>query len=160
MELGKLYAMWASSGTSLATPMVSGVIALWLQAKPDLTPEDILGVIARTSHQPEPEFSGYEKNIYYGYGEIDAYAGLLDILQLTDIPELSHHQPAGLTFRVEGRTLYIDGLDGEAPVTLFDLSGRPVLQTVTSGTLQLPYLAAGVYAVQLSSLGSTLIRLS
>ena len=160
MELGKLYGMWAKSGTSMAAPMASGVIALWLQAKPDLTPEDILGVIARTSHQPEPEFSGYEKNNYYGYGEIDAYAGLLDILQLTDIPELSHHQPAGLTFRVEGRTLYIDGLDGEAPVTVYDLSGRPVLQTVTSGTLQLPNLAAGVYAVQLGSLGSTLIRLS
>ena len=157
---GKEYAMWAMSGTSMATPITAGIIALWLQAKPDLTPEDILGVIARTSHQPEPEFSGYEKNIYYGYGEIDAYAGLLDILQLTNIPEISPHQPAGLTFRVEGRTLYIDGLDGEAPVTLFDLSGRPVLQTVTSGTLQLPYLAAGVYAVQLSSLGSTLIRLS
>ena len=157
---GKEYGMWAMSGTSMAGPIASGIVALWLQAKPDLTPEDILGVIARTSHQPEPEFSGYEKNNYYGYGEIDAYAGLLDILQLTDIPELSHHQPAGLTFRVEGRTLYIDGLDGEAPVTLFDLSGRPVLETVTSGTLQLPNLAAGVYAVQLSSLGSTLIRLS
>ena len=158
-ELGKSYSMLAKSGTSMAAPMASGVIALWLQAKPDLTPEDILGVIARTSHQPEPEFSGYEKNNYYGYGEIDAYAGLLDILKLTDIPELSHHQPAGLTFRVEGHTLYIDGLDGEAPITLFDLSGRPVLQTVTSGTLQLPNLAAGVYAVQLSQLGSTLIRL-
>ena len=156
---GKDYAMWVQSGTSMAAPMVSGIIALWLQAKPDLTPEDILGVIARTSHQPEPEFSGNEKNNYYGYGEIDAYAGLLDILKLTDIPELSHHQPAGLTFRVEGHTLYIDGLDGEAPITLFDLSGRPVLQTVTSGTLQLPNLAAGVYAVQLGQLGSTLIRL-
>ena len=156
---GKDYAMWGMSGTSMSAPIAAGIIALWLQAKPDLTPEDILGVIARTSHQPEPEFSGYEKNIYYGYGEIDAYAGLLDILQLTDIPELSHHQPAGLTFRVEGSTLYIDGLDGEAPITLFDLSGRPVLQTVTSGTLQLPNLAAGVYAVQLGQLGSTLIRL-
>ena len=157
---GKDYAMWSMSGTSMACPIAAGIVALWLQAKPDLTPEDILGVIARTSHQPEPEFSGYEKNNYYGYGEIDAYAGLLDILQLTDIPEISHHQPAGLTFRVEGRTLYIDGLDGEAPITLFDLSGRPVLQTVTSGTLQLPHLAAGVYAVQLGQLGSTLIRLS
>ena len=156
---GKDYAMWGKSGTSMSSPIVAGVVALWLQAKPDLTPEDILGVIARTSHQPEPEFSGYEKNNYYGYGEIDAYAGLLDILQLTDIPELSHHQPAGLTFRVEGHTLYIDGLDGEAPITLFDLSGRPVLQTVTSGTLQLPNLAAGVYAVQLGQQGSTLIRL-
>ena len=156
---GEYFAMFALSGTSMASPIAAGIIALWLQAKPDLTPEDILGVIARTSHQPEPEFSGYEKNNYYGYGEIDAYAGLLDILQLTDIPELSHHQPAGLTFRVEGSTLYIDGLNGEAPITVYDLTGRPALQTVTTGTLQLPDLAAGVYAVQVGQMGSTLIRL-
>ncbi len=156
---GKEYGMWGMSGTSMACPITAGIVALWLQANPDLTPEDIKGVLERTSHQPEPEFSGTEKNNYYGYGEIDAYAGLLDILQLTDIPEISHHQPAGLTFRVDGNTLYIDGLADEAPITLYDLTGRPVLQTFTSGTLQLPNLAAGVYAVQLGQLGSTLIRL-
>ena len=90
---GKDYAIWTMSGTSMSSPVATGVIALWLQANPNLTPEDIKGVIERTSHQPEPEFSGTDKNIYYGWGEIDAYAGLLDILGLTGIEELSKHQP-------------------------------------------------------------------
>jgi len=159
---GKDYAIWTMSGTSMSSPVATGVIALWLQANPNLTPEDIKGVIERTSHQPEPEFSGTDKNIYYGWGEIDAYAGLLDILGLTGIKEISQHQPAGLKFRLEGRTLYIDGIDSSETVTVFDLSGRPVLRTETSsdGILSLPELSAGVYAVQVGHRGSTLIRLA
>ncbi len=155
------YRIYAQNGTSMATPIVAGIIALWLQAKPDLTPEDILGVIERTSHQPEPEFSGTEKNNYYGYGEIDAYAGLLDILGLTtSVPGLSQHQPAGIMFRLEGQTLYIDGIDTDTLITVYDLNGRPVVNTTTSdGKIELPALPQGVYAVQIGKLGSTLIRL-
>lgn len=158
---GQNYAMWTMSGTSMASPVAAGVVALWLQAKPDLTPEDILGVIERTSHQPEPDFSGTDKNPYYGWGEIDAYAGLLDILGIPSaIPELSRHQPAGVTFRLNGRTLVIDGAADGTPLTVYDLSGRPVFQSVTTGAaVQLPALAAGVYAVQLGQSGSTLIRM-
>lgn len=158
---GRKYSMFPKDGTSMATPMVAGIIALWLQAKPDLTPEDILGVMERTSHQPEPEFSGSEKNNYYGYGEIDAYAGLLDILGLTtSVPGLSLHQPAGITFHLEGQTLYIDGIDTETDITVYDMSGRPVVSTVTSdGKIELPTLPQGVYAVQIGKSGSTLIRL-
>ena len=159
---GKDYAIWTMSGTSMSSPVATGVIALWLQANPNLTPEDIKGVIERTSHQPEPEFSGTDKNVYYGWGEIDAYAGLLDILGLTGIREISKHQPAGLKFRLEGRTLHIDGIDSSETVTVFDLSGRPVLRTETSsdGILSLSGLSAGVYAVQVGHRGSTLIRLA
>ena len=157
---GKDYAIWTMSGTSMSSPVATGVIALWLQANPKLTPEDIKGIIQRTSHQPEPEFSGTDKNIYYGWGEIDAYAGLLDILGLTGIEELSKHQPANIKFRLEGHTLHIDGLDRETSVTIFDLSGRPVLRTMSNdGIILLPELTAGVYAVQVGKLGSTLIRL-
>lgn len=158
---GRNYRIFGMSGTSMSTPMVAGIIALWLQAKPDLTPEDIFGVLERTSHQPEPEFSGSEKNNYYGWGEIDAYAGLLDILGLTNsVPGLSQHQPAGITFRLEDQTLYIDGIETETGVTVYDLSGRPVVSVTTSdGKIELPALPQGVYAVQIGKLGSTLIRL-
>ena len=158
---GKNYSMWAMSGTSMASPITAGIVALWLQAKPDLTPEDIFGVIERTSHQPEPEFSGTDKNIYYGWGEIDAYAGLLDILDIpSNIPELSMHQPAGISIRLSGHTLIIDGAEDGTSLTVYDLNGRPVFQTVTCGTsVQLPNLPTGVYAVQLGQKGSTLIRI-
>jgi len=158
---GQTYGMWAMSGTSMASPIAAGVIALWLQAKPDLTPEDIKGVIQRTSHQPEPEFSGTDKNNYYGWGEIDAYAGLIDILGLdTSIPSLSKHQPTGLSFRLVGHTLYIDGLDDSTPVSIYATDGSLVTTTtLQGGAIQLSDLLNGVYAVQVGKLGSTLIRM-
>ena len=157
---GREYAISPVSGTSISSPIAAGVIALWLQADPNLTPQDIMGVLERTSHQPEPEITGAEKNNYYGYGEIDAYAGLLDILGLTtSVPGLSMHQPQGVTFRLEGSTLYIDGMD-DVSITVYNVNGKTVFSgRAENGMVRLPVLDAGVYAVQLGTAGSTLIRI-
>lgn len=178
---GRTYGWNASSGTSMACPVVAGTIALWLQANPLLTRQDVLGVFSRTCTHPDATLQ-YPNN-EYGYGEIDAYAGLLDILGLpTTLPQLSRHQPHGVTFRLVGRTLYIDGMTAQADnttnsqcipavnttnsqcipaeVTIYDLSGRPVLKAdASNGMVNLSSLSEGVYAVQLANLGSTLIRL-
>ena len=158
---GREYAISPLSGTSISSPIAAGVIALWLQADPNLTPQDIMGVLERTSHQPEPEITGVGKNNYYGYGEIDAYAGLLDILGLTtSVPGLSMHQPHGVTFRLEGSTLYVDGMDDDVSITVYNVNGKTVFSgRVENGAITLPALDAGVYAVQLDTAGSTLIRI-
>ena len=62
----------------MACPVVAGTIALWLQAVPTLTREDIIGVFSRTCRKPDETLT-YPNNVY-GHGEIDAYRGLLDIL--------------------------------------------------------------------------------
>ena len=142
-------------GSSQASPTVAGIIALWLQAKPDLTPDDVLSVIRETSKAIEPI-----PNNHSGAGIIDAYAGLCKILGLsTAIPTLSKHQPEGVTFRLAGDVLYADGAEDGTPVTVYNLSGT-VLQkiTVQQGCISLHDLQGGVYAIQLGAMGSTLIR--
>lgn len=66
------------SGTSMATPCVAGIVALWLQANPQLSPDDIKEIIKETSIKPE-EGMEYPNNTY-GYGLIDAYYGIQKIL--------------------------------------------------------------------------------
>lgn len=167
---GRTYAWQASTGTSMSCPVVAGIIALWLQAKPDLTPEEVLDVIAHTCRQPEPSLD-YPNN-EYGYGEIDAYAGLLYLLGLSGMNDISDlHTSASVT--LSGRQLTI-GLPAEyaestVGIRLYNMSGRQVVsrqleQLCGVVHLTLPQsLPTGVYAVQLDGpaavKGSTLIRL-
>ena len=73
---------------------------------------------------------------------------------------MSKNQPERVTFRLAGDVLYADGADDGTPVTVYSLSGT-VLQntTVQQGRISLSGLYKGVYAIQLGTLGSTLIRL-
>jgi hypothetical protein len=136
---------------------------MWLQARPDLSREDIIGVLSRTCRQPDATLS-YPNN-QYGYGEINAYRGLLDILGIDRIEGLSTHQPLQAAFRLQGRTLHVSGIDG-GTLSIYSVSGQLLQRTQLSadGSVDLTALPPGLYAVQLSTsspstTGSTLIRL-
>ena len=162
---GKTYYYTAQGGTSMASPVVAGAVALWLQAKPDLTPEEVLDVIAHTATLPDPSLD-YPNNTY-GYSQIDVYRGLLYVLSLPSaIPSLSQHQPQQARFHLSGRPLSVAlAVAPQQPPTLcvYNLQGQPVASD-TGTAIDLSTLPAGVYAVQLnthdkSTTGSTLIRL-
>ena len=167
---GRTYSWNANSGTSMSTPVVAGAIALWLQAKPDLSPSDVLEVIRETSRHYDPNLQ-YPNNLY-GYGEIDAYAGLLYILGISRIEGISHNQPSEVGFSLNGDGLLTMtfGNDVVAPVEVrvYTTSGALVANTKSTPAdgclvLNLAGLPHGVYAVQVngnnaSTTGSTLVR--
>ena len=70
-------------GTSSATPLVSGVIALILEANPNLTYRDIEHIIAHSSRQNDANDNswgtngaGHDVSHKYGFGVIDANAAV------------------------------------------------------------------------------------
>ncbi|MDR2151662.1 MAG: S8 family serine peptidase [Helicobacteraceae bacterium] len=71
------------NGTSAAAPMVSGVVALMLEAKPSLTWRDVRYILATTARKNDPTNSdwkkngaGYLVNHNYGFGAVDAYSAV------------------------------------------------------------------------------------
>lgn len=71
------------SGTSAAAPMVSGIIALMLEANRYLTWRDIQHILIKTAEKNDPEdngwtanSAGYEINHKYGFGRINAEAAV------------------------------------------------------------------------------------
>jgi subtilisin-like proprotein convertase family protein len=81
------------SGTSSAAPMVSGVVALMLEANPELTWRDVKHILATTANQADSSFSatatnginyvgwvtnsaGLNFHPWYGFGAIDATAAV------------------------------------------------------------------------------------
>ena len=75
----RIYAWNANAGTSMSAPVVTGAIALWLQADPTLTPADCLEIFAKTCSHYDTSLS-YPNNLY-GYGQIDVAAGLREVLR-------------------------------------------------------------------------------
>jgi len=167
---GRTYAWNSNSGTSMSTPVVAGGIALWLQACPTLTTEQVMEVIAATSTHYD-ETLEYPNN-EYGYGQIDVYQGLLYVLSLTDkIEGLSVSQPSGIRFGVSEGMVSLQlarAASHDLSVRVYDLSGVQVYSSsLVAGndrySLDLSRLPHGVYAVQVNAAdaaltGSTLIR--
>ncbi|MDJ0532980.1 MAG: S8 family serine peptidase [Xenococcaceae cyanobacterium MO_207.B15] len=70
-------------GTSAATPLVSGVIALMLEANPNLTWRDVQHILVETAELNDPNDpdwvkngAGHDINYKYGFGGIDATAAV------------------------------------------------------------------------------------
>lgn len=166
---GRSYPWRIDIGTSMSTPVVSGIIALWLQARPDLTPEEIKDVIAQTSIRHDPTLD-YPNNSY-GWGEIDAYRGLLYLLGLSGIKEITSEQPRKVQVVLQDdcmRLCFYEPLRQPLDVALYGVGGSLVARHhLNSGTTEqqvgIGGLPTGVYAVQLHSqqpgiTGSFLIR--
>lgn len=167
---GKEHPWVLSTGTSMSTPVVSGAIALWLQANPRLTQHEVKQVLSRTCTHPTEDLS-YPNNSY-GWGEIDVYRGLLYVLGLDAVGSLSTHQPLEASILPHNgglKLVFNEAYTGQLDLRMYTLGGNCVLQTSlqadgTQLTVPLPTLAPGVYAVQLNSQkdalrGSQLVRL-
>lgn len=166
---GRTYAWNSNAGTSMSTPAVGGAIALWLEANPRLSPSDVLDILSRTCTHYDPSLS-YPNNLY-GYGQIDVYAGLLDILGISAIREVSA-TPTQARIGVDAdgmlRVSLPQAAQSALTLRLYSLDGRlaatfTMEQGAVEGSFRAEGLSRGVYALQLSGdrrlTGSALVRL-
>ena len=150
--------------SSMSAPAVAGIVALWLQAKPDLTPEEVIDVLAHTSRHYDPSLT-YPNN-EYGYGEIDAYKGLLYILHLTNIEGLSTEHVTNAKVRPMANgdvSISIPDSDSPTQVRIYNTNGQCMMQAVipshTPDYTISNFGKKGIFAVQVGNYGSTLIRI-
>ncbi len=139
-------------GTSMASPFVTGTVALWLQANPNLTPAQVRNIIQKTSRHDDYTGEASTTNYVWGAGKIDALAGLKEaIAYTTGIDDPAQTAPL---FRVEtdsrsrtARFFFADAA-GTADVAVYNAVGQQVAAAVVTGngqSLDLSTLASGVY---------------
>lgn len=158
----------ACAGTSMAAPVVSGTMALWLQANPNLSCEQLHDIVATTSRKDE--FTGSDEwNSRWGYGKIDAYEGLKMALQLADatgIPSVyGSEQP--ISMKKEGglwRVLF-NNAEAQATVMVYDQQGRvcqsQFLNNLMRGQevlINMQQLPKGIYTVSINTAKSHIAR--
>jgi len=171
-ELGdRTYPWVVMTGTSMSSPAVGGIIALWLQACPLLSPADVMGIIQKTSERIGTATE--QSDNACGYGAIDAYAGLLMALGLDGIGELPQRHLQGVVITPSGgQDVGISlsaPLEQAAEIIVYSIGGQKLKQQrmeagESQATINLPHASGGVYALALRSAdrkmaGSTLIRL-
>lgn len=162
-------------GTSMASPYVAGVIALWLEANPNLTHTDIEKILEKTSFKLQGAGNVWTKQ--EGYGRVNAYEGLKMALKMANI-DLTTGQP------ISDKPTAIERVSGSAqPVTLqgdkdewkvlfnnpertatlsfLTLDGRVALQRslqqIVQGqeeTFSLAHLPSGVYLLRVATPGA------
>ena len=69
-------------GTSMSAPVVTGAIALWLQANPNLSTADVRDVLRHCSYKDAQVKSGNPQR--WGSGKLDVYAGMRYVLNIED----------------------------------------------------------------------------
>ena len=151
------------SGTSMASPMVTGIIALWLEANPELTPTEIKQIIKDTaitdSYTGTISTSG---NTTWGWGKINAHQGLLAVLATMSTE--NHTDFINQSIRVYPNptrtevTLSFSGNQENVKLDLYDSRGKLVkhylyayVQTNNATVLNLADVANGVYILKVSS---------
>ena len=159
------------SGTSQASPVVTGIVALWLQANPKLTPAQVLQIIKETAERDSNTGTADESgwNAKSGYGKIDAYAGLkraLEIANQQGISEaLNTEAPVSLQKNADSWKVLFNNDETYADIRIVALNGQVVasqhLNAPRRGeetTISLSNLTPGVYLFHVNTTASKLTR--
>lgn len=139
---------WApASGTSMATPYVAGSIALWLEADPTLTIDDVKDIISATAVRDADVEAG--NPVQWGAGKFDAYAGLKEVLRRSSGIGAIDADSSGLMLRQEGSSieLFIAGA-GTIDASVYSTAGARLLAASATGdqlTVDTSALVPGIY---------------
>lgn len=105
---GRQYYWIHDVGTSLSSPILAGIVAMWLEANPTLSVRQLREVLAETSRFDAACLHAPGGSLQVGSGKVDAIRGLRRVLAMAGIESL--------------RPLSAPSI--EAPC--YDLHGRPV----------------------------------
>ena len=164
----RTYYYGAKSGTSMATPAVTGIIALWLEAYPELTRSELQEVL-RTTSRHDISTGTEEWNARWGYGKIDAYDGLRAVLRLAESSglhdQLNSEAPVSLSKGGDAWKILFNTDESFADVSLYTTSGACVsrrhLDQPRRGdevSVGLSGLTPGVYVLNIATTKSSTTR--
>lgn len=143
-------------GTSMATPAVAGAIALWLEADPTLTIDEVKEIAMSTAVKDKYVEAG--DSVQWGAGKFDAYAGLKEVIRRTEndgVESIVTDNNSRLMIKSIGERqleVFLGGAN-EMNVTIYNISGQPVLTQSCDGDeimIDASDIETGVYIVNVN----------
>ncbi len=159
---GKNFNFGLMQGTSMATPIVTGVVALMLEANPNLTYEQVRTILQNTAKSDEfATVSATSPNNIWGAGKVNALEAVKAVLMTTHTEkDLTLNQPFKLypnpvTDKIQAAA-FLDGSENVS-IILQNAAGQIIQEynfnNITAGFLEkelsLGTIPDGVYVCQL-----------
>ncbi len=155
---GKTYGFVPFSGTSMSGPMVAGIVALMLEANPELTSQDVRRILFETARLDRhtgnlPE----EGHLKWGHGKANALAAIRSVIGLTTTHDLVLNNDLFHTFpNPSNSVIWVETtneLESIEEIKLFNLDGQLLLESSQlenqrSIKLDISHLPNGMYLMQ------------
>lgn len=144
-------------GTSMASPFVAGIVATWLQAYPQLTPEQLHEIVQNTARKDNFTATAPDNN--WGYGKINALDGLRQCIEKQETGCVSLAMPFDGTVRIsDGNIVLGFARDTQATLCVTSMTGSTLfskqLGKRSAGetlSVAVPQLPKGVYLLSVKT---------
>lgn len=146
----KKYSWTSCAGTSMSSPHMAGIAALWRQADPTLTYKDIKEIARTTAAEPGFSSPGW------GCGRVDAMAGIRKILSASSVYDIMESAPESIMIESTGGNVYDIFAPAEKSVSasVINLQGVTVLNRSAESeslSLDLNTLPSGIYLLHVTA---------
>lgn len=137
------------SGTSMASPMVAGVVALILDANPYLLPQQVKDIIMQTAREDNfTQVIPEERSPKWGAGKINAYAAVQLALLTVGTNEIKQENTIEIYPNPSSLILNFKGDFIPNTIDLIDANGTCVKKEIQNGSTSIANLKAGTYFVR------------
>ncbi len=154
---GTEYDFAKMSGTSMSSPCVAGIVALLLDANPDLTPALVKQILQATAREDEEtgDLDTPPGDVRWGYGKVNAYQVVLMALTMVGVEEGSFAElvsPSQLFISPNPTNDYVNILMKDKheviTVTAIGMDGKRTALPVDKRRADCSGLASGVYVLE------------
>jgi minor extracellular serine protease Vpr len=141
-------------GTSMASPMVAGIVALWLETDPTLTPTEIKQFMQNNAWTDS--YTGSVPNNTWGYGKVDAHETIKAIELASGLNDFDLNDNLSIYPNPSSGKFVVNiGDETMSSLQIFDISGKLVyseqIENKTENkTMNLSHLTNGIYILKLS----------
>lgn len=146
------------SGTSMSSPFVAGVMALWLQANPELTIDQVKEILSRTAIRDAQTKAAPHR---FGYGKIDALAGIKEAIKISGVSDITVDNKLLVSEVAHGCfDIFAPGARN-IEAAIYGINGAKVAAVSANGenaTISADGVAAGVYILRVNADGKTTTR--
>lgn len=152
---GRMHDFQQSIGTSMAAPVVTGTIALWLEANPNLTAAEARDIMMRTAIKDDVvKTTG--NPLQWGAGKLDAYEGLKEVIKSNSVSEIADDAASRIQIRRTGDRRFDILVPGASSVNadVFNTSGCCVMHEASNGneiSIDASAFAPGIYVVKVNN---------